>query len=342
MGDATRGSSYETTTGANLTAYTVDQVTNARKDLRKSSISLGKSDSTFQTTAQRSFKSLTAEEVKNARPERTTAVRRIVTIAAPQKKTVRIIKKEPEIREETQKQTVDTFVDEVSEVTEVIDKQRHLINNVKLGHGEKSTWSTEARAQFAREDTILVERLDKKERKSGSNILMGLDKRTMVSTTKAATTDEKALYDVKYEKHQKDLRRTNFSLGTDKQSYASEASATFQNRGAAFYAAAMEKTTKDVQKTNYKMGTDTRDWKTTSHVERPVVSKEARQAAVDMKKISESVSEHVYLGSDFTVVSFDCIWKSWCCVCGARVWLWWLIGRTLGKPFYDWIGWLGR
>ena len=117
-----------------------------------------------------------------------------------------------------------------------------------------------------------------------------------VSSTHAATTDEKArlekaLYDVKYQKHQgANLRRTNFSLGTDTQSYASEAGATFQHHGATVYATAMQKSTKDVQKTNYQMGTDKHDWKTTSHVEGGAVSKEARQAAIESKKMSQSVS----------------------------------------------------
>jgi len=177
---------------------------------------------------------------------------------------------------------------------EVIDTQRHLINSIKLEHGEKTAWSTEARTQFARQDTILVERLDKKEQ-NASSILMGLDKRNMVSTTKAATADEKALYNVKYQKHKKEFRGTNFTLGTDKQRNVSEAGGKFQNHGSKVYAAAMEKTTKDVQKTNYKMGTDKHDWKTTAHFEPVALTKEARQAAIESKKMSQSTS--VVLGN---------------------------------------------
>ena len=174
---------------------------------------------------------------------------------------------------------------------EVIDKQRHLINNVNLSTGAKPTWATEATSQFALQGAIKVERLDKKEQKIGSSILMGLDKRSMVTTAKAATTDEKALYNIKYQKHQKDLRCTNFNLGTDKQNNASEASATFQNPGPEVYAAAMKRATKDVQKTNYKIGTDKHDWITcASHFKPVALSKEARQAAIESKKMSTSVS----------------------------------------------------
>ena len=72
LGDITRASSYETTSGAsggNATAYTGGQVTNAQHaDLRKSSISFGKSGGGFETetTVQHSFGSRTADEVKNA------------------------------------------------------------------------------------------------------------------------------------------------------------------------------------------------------------------------------------------------------------------------------------
>ena len=112
----------------------------------------------------------------------------------------------------------------------------------------------------------------------------------MVSTAKAVTTDGKALYDIRYQKHQKDLNHTNFNLGNYKQAYDSEASATYQNHGSTVYAAAMEKTLKDVQKTNYQMGTDKHDWTTSSHVKAVALSKDARQAAIESKKMFTSVS----------------------------------------------------
>ena len=64
MGDASRASSYETTSGANVATYTGGQVTNA--NLPKSNISLGKSEGAFETTVQRSFKARTVDEIKNA------------------------------------------------------------------------------------------------------------------------------------------------------------------------------------------------------------------------------------------------------------------------------------
>ena len=63
--------------------------------------------------------------------------------------------------------------------------------------------------------------------------------RKIVSSSRAVTVDEKALYGVKYQKHGgAELRNTNFTLGTQKQNYASEAGATFQNHGVTVYAAA--------------------------------------------------------------------------------------------------------
>ena len=64
MGDASRASSYETTSGVNVATYTGGQVTNA--NLPKSNISLGKSEGAFETTVQRSFKARTVDEIKNA------------------------------------------------------------------------------------------------------------------------------------------------------------------------------------------------------------------------------------------------------------------------------------
>ena len=151
LGDTTRGGSYETTSGANIAAYTGGQVTIADgKDLRKSNISLGKSDGAFETTAQRSFKSLTADEVKNAQ----------VNVASA-------------------------------------TKMRTEINTHKVD---------------------------------------------MVSSSHAAASDVQALYDVKFKKHEgANMRRTNFSLGTEQQKFASEAGATFQEPGSAVYTAPVKK-----------------------------------------------------------------------------------------------------
>ena len=153
LGDTTRKGSYETTTGANMAAYKVGQVLKADgKDLRKSNISLGKSDGAFQTTAQRSFTSLTADEVKNAQ----------VNVAS----------------------------------------------------------ATKMRTEL---DT-------------------GKQKVAMVSSSHAAASDVKALYDVKFKKHEgANMRRTNFSLGTEQQKFASEAGATFQEPGSAVYTAPVKK-----------------------------------------------------------------------------------------------------
>ena len=76
FGDTGKKGSYETTSGANIAAYTGGQILRPDgKDLRKSNISLGTSGGAFETTAQTSFKSLTTEEVKNAQAERGVDVR---------------------------------------------------------------------------------------------------------------------------------------------------------------------------------------------------------------------------------------------------------------------------
>ena len=151
FGDTTRKGSYETTTGANIAAYTGGQVSRA-KNLRKSNISLGKSDGAFETTAQRSFASLTADQVNNAQ----------VSVAS----------------------------------------------------------ATQIRTEIATRK----------------------QKVAMVSSSHAATSDVNALYNVKYQKHGgADLRHTNFSLGKEKQNFASEAGATFQKHGATVYTAPVQK-----------------------------------------------------------------------------------------------------
>ena len=144
---------------------------------------------------------------------------------------------------------------------------RHLINNISLDEGERSKWSSETNNRFPRHSapSYKVVREDKKSTQNASHLVMGLDKRNMVPSSVAATTDEKALYNIMYKTHKgPDLRRTNFSLGTDKPYYNSEAVNTFQHHGAEVYAAAKDKATKDVQKTNFKVGTDKVEWKTTA------------------------------------------------------------------------------
>lgn len=146
---------------------------------------------------------------------------------------------------------------------------RHLINNISLDEGDRSKWSSETNNRFPRHaaSSYKVEREDKKSTQNGSHLVMGLDKRTMVPTSVAATTDEKALYDIMYKKHKgADLRRTNFSLGTDKPNYNSVAVNTFQRYGAKIYLAAQDKKTQDAQKTSFKMGSDKCEWKTTAEL----------------------------------------------------------------------------
>ena len=59
--------SYETTSGANIAAYTEGRFMNTnQRDVRESNFSLGKSGSSFENTAQRYFDSRTADEVRNA------------------------------------------------------------------------------------------------------------------------------------------------------------------------------------------------------------------------------------------------------------------------------------
>lgn len=149
----------------------------------------------------------------------------------------------------------------------VSNKGRHLVNNISLDEGAKGKWASETDAQFPRHSTSTykVVREDKKGTQNASNLVMGLDKRTMVPSSKAATTDEKALYDIMYKKHKgADLRRTNFSLGTDGPNYNSEAVNTFKHHGAKTYAAAKDKTIQDAQKTSFSVGFDKSDWVTTS------------------------------------------------------------------------------
>ena len=55
LGDARRKGYYETTTNANSTAYTGSASVAVTKDLRKSSISLGKAAGEYVSTAQRAF-----------------------------------------------------------------------------------------------------------------------------------------------------------------------------------------------------------------------------------------------------------------------------------------------
>ena len=72
MGDTSRASSYETTSGANVATYTGGQITNT--NLRESNINLGKSEGAFETTVQRSFKARTADEIRNAQVNMASAI----------------------------------------------------------------------------------------------------------------------------------------------------------------------------------------------------------------------------------------------------------------------------
>ena len=154
LGDTTRSSSYETTSGANVASYTVGQVTNTNHvDLRKSNINFGKSDGEFETTVQRSFGSHTADEVRNAHVNTTSATKMRTEIDSNNKQ-----------------------------------------------------------------------------------------KAIMVSSSHAATSNVGALYDVKLQKREgTDMRRTNFSFGTQKQQLASETGTTFKKHGAVVYTAPVQK-----------------------------------------------------------------------------------------------------
>ena len=217
LGNKGHKGSYETTSGANVSTYNGGKIVRPNGAyLRRSNISLGRSNGIFQTTAQSSFTPLTTEQVKNAQPERGVDVRAsVLTIGKGKYQTA------PQSVTAANYGAIDTAKYRADRVHKKIQP-----TSVSMGVNVRD-WSTTARLPAPDKDTEYRASTNIKATMSQTNWRSGNDKVNYVSQTAASAA--KANLPIVRTQIAEPARSNNITLGHHRNDYKSQISMSFKD-----------------------------------------------------------------------------------------------------------------